>query len=81
MLIGDYNKRQMKEIAYDCIRLHNYPIQTVDVANWLYEKTGVVYTSHQVAGVLNKLQNEGRIKIIRKYPPNCKKAFVYWVLK
>lgn len=81
MLNGDYNKQKIKELAYDCVRSHAYPIQTVDVANWLYSQTGIVYTSHQVAGVLNKLKNEGRIKVIRKYPPNSKKAFIYWAIR
>lgn len=81
MLNGDYNKQKVKELCYDCVKQHTYPIQTVDVANWLYKETGIIYTSHQVAGFLNKLMYEGRIKIIRKYPPSCKKAFVYWAIK
>ena len=61
MLDGDYNRKQLKEMVYDFIKNQPYPVQTVNVANYISKLNGVTYTSHQILGLLFKLQNEGLV--------------------
>lgn len=81
MLDGDYNRRQLKEMVYNYIKQQSYPVLTVDVANFISKINGVTYTSHQILGLLIKLQNEGLIKSIRKYVGNNQRPVIYWVIK
>lgn len=81
MLDGDYNRRQLKEMVYEFIKQQSYPVLTVDVANYISKMNRVTYTSHQILGILFKLQNEGLIKPIRKYFGNNQRPVIYWVIK
>lgn len=81
ILIGDYNRQQLKEKVYDCLIFFKYPTQTTTIANYLYETTGIDYSIQQITGVLTKLMNEGRVKKITKRTPYCKKLKAFWVIK
>lgn len=81
MLDGNFNRRQLKEMVYEYIKQQSYPVLTVDVANYISKINGVTYTSHQILGILFKLQNEGNIKPIRKYFGKNQRPVIYWVIK